>query len=531
MALLVHNLDLDLDEPTDHLAERAAKKLRIDVEQIRSLQVVRKSLDCRPRHMRWVFSVMVRVSRQREVLRRAGSREVQVHVPPTRPRTRPGGESADAPPVVVGAGPAGLFAALLLAEAGYRPIVLDRGQDSAQRDADVNDFIASRTLNTESNFLFGEGGAGAYSDGKLTTRIHDPLVGWVLQKLVAFGADDDIAVNGRPHIGSDKLPGVCRRMRGDIERSGGQVRYGARLDGVELVDGKVRVATLSDGQRLGLSCMLLGIGHSARDTYAMLARQGIRLSAKPFQMGVRIEHPQVLIDQAQLGQFAGRSDIGPADYHLVARAAAGEGDVYTFCMCPGGRVLPINNQEHTICTNGGSRRSRDSGWASSAVVTGVAPERFSHDGLEGLAMQERIERACFLAAGGDYTLCGQRATDFLAERASSGTIETSSLTGVRPVDFNTLLPRFLCRALHNALPVFAERIAGFAGADAVLLGPETRASCPVRIDRHRDSRASLAADNLYPIGEGAGYAGGIVSAAVDGLRSAEAVIARYAPTA
>ena len=343
-----------------------------------------------------------------------------------------------------------------------------------------------------------------------------------------FGADPDIAVSGKPHVGSDRLGGICQRMRRHIEAAGGDVRFGLRVDDVALADGKVRALTLSDGQRIGVSCVLIGVGHSARDTYAMLARRQVRLSAKPFQMGVRIEHPQALIDRAQLDRFAGRDDVGHADYHLVARGAAGQRDVYTFCMCPGGRVLPTNHQPQAICSNGGSTRARDSGWASSGVVTAVAPEQFGDDPLAGLAMQEQIERACFRAGGGDYSLCAQHVTDFLAERPSTGAMETSSLTGARGCDFNALLPRFLCRSLHNALPVLAGRIPGFAGAQAVLLGPETRASGPVRIDRDRQTRAGVTADNLYPIGEGAGYAGGIVSAAVDGLRSAETVIARYA---
>ena len=529
MGILVHNLTLGLDEPSDLVRDRAAAKLGVDPAAIQSVRITRKSLDARPRHMTWVYSAVVELADENAVLRRHDGGDVQPVRAPVTPRIEPGCERVDQPPVVVGAGPAGLFAALLLARAGYRPLVVDRGRDVETRDRDVRDYIDNRRLNVESNLLFGEGGAGTYSDGKLYTRTHHGLETWVIARFIEFGADPDLAVSGRPHIGSDVLPTVCRNLRAHIKDLGGSVRYGARVEDLELSDQTLRAVRLGGGERIAAACLLLGIGHSARDTFHLLARHGVKLSAKPFQMGLRVEHPQSLIDRAQLGPCADRPDLAPAEYHLVARRAAGEGDVYTFCMCPGGRVLPANHQERTICSNGGSLRARDSGWANSALVAAAGPKRFDGDPLAALAMQERIERLCFEAAGGDYALCAQRAGDFLARRASVGVVPTSSLTGSRGCDFAELLPDWLAGALARALPKFDQRIPGFAGRDAVLLGPETRASCPVRIDRDRDTRASVNVTNVYPIGEGAGYAGGIISSAVDALRSAEAVIARYAP--
>ncbi len=531
MPLLVHNLTLGLDEPIELLSKLAAKKLRVSAEHIRHLRIIRRSLDARPRHLRWVYSVVVEVDKKEEqVLRHIKPNEAQLFAPPAQPRVEAGSQVLPAPPVIVGAGPAGMFAALLLAQAGFTPILLERGSDVEKRGEDVRTYITQRRLNTESNFLFGEGGAGTYSDGKLYTRTHDPLGSWIIDRFVEFGADSDIAINGKPHVGSDILPNVARAMRRRIIELGGEVRFGSRADDFDMADGKIRAVKLADGESIPAGCVILAIGHSARDTYAMLERRGIKLLARAFQMGLRIEHPQQLIDRAQYGSLAGRSDLPVADYHLVARGAAANGrDVFSFCMCPGGRVLPANHQYETICTNGGSVFARDSGWANAALVVTVMPDQFGENPFEGIALQERIERACFTAAGGDYSIGCQRIDDFLARRPTIGEVKTSSLIGARGCDFHSLLPDFVAGAIAKSLPMFAQQIAGFAGEKAVLLGPETRASCPVKIDRDRDSRASVSVENLYPVGEGAGFAGGIISAAVDGLRSAEAVIARYAP--
>lgn len=534
MALRVHNLSLAPEDGEGSLSAQAARKLRIESGRITSLRVVRRGFDARLRHRRWIYTVCVTVSGDEGVvLSRLRDPDVRPEPAAAEPQVRPGAQPLEAPPLVIGAGPAGLFAALLLAEQGYRPLVLDRGRPVEARTADVAALATHGRLDEESNLLFGEGGAGTYSDGKLYSRTHDSLAGWVAGRLVEFGADAQIAVEARPHVGSDRLGQVCVAMRARIEALGGHVRFACRVDDLELVDGRLVLVRTSRGESLAVGVAILAPGHSARDTFAMLLRRGVALEARPFQMGVRIEHPQTLIDRGQLGELAARADLTPADYRLVARGAAATGairaDVYSFCMCPGGRVLPAFHQGGTVCTNGGSNRRRDSGWANAGLVMTVAPRNFGPDPLAGIALQERIERACFAAAGGDYRIPAQRAVDFLAARPSSGAIESSSLTGACPGELNALLPDFLTGALARALPMFEEQVPGFAGPEAVLLAPETRASCPVRIVRHALTRASVSADNLYPAGEGAGYAGGIVSSAVDGLHAAEAVIAKYRP--
>jgi hypothetical protein len=532
MAILVRNLSLGLDEPEQALVDKAARRMRIDVGRVRELRLVRRTLDARKREeIHFSYNVEVDVEGDEgKVVSRVHRQDVVI----ARQRDIPHSEPGDAPlperPVVVGFGPAGMFAALYLAERGYCPLVLERGQGVRRRHRDVMvRYYQERDFDPESNLLFGEGGAGAYSDGKLYTQVKDVRVGGILDRFAEFGADDEILIAGRPHVGSDKLPTVCRRMRKHIESLGGEVRFGARVDDVEIDDGQLK-ALVVNGERLGVGPVILGIGHSARDTLRLLSERSVRLTARPFQMGVRIEHPQAMVDGWQYGSWCGHERLEPADYHLVARGAAGDaGDVFSFCMCPGGTILPTNESHGQVATNGASRSKRSEPFANSGLVMTISPEAFGNDPLAGLAMQDKWERAAFAATGGSYKVPIQRANDFIAGRMSEGTLETSFPLGGQWTQVRDVLPNHVADAVAKGLAMLDAKLPGFAGAEGLVTGPETRASAPVRIERDPQTRESVTAAGLYPVGEGAGYAGGIISAAIDGLKTAEQIVSMYKP--
>jgi uncharacterized protein len=433
-------------------------------------------------------------------------------------------------PVIIGFGPAGMFAALWLAKHGYRPLVLERGQGVKARHRDIlHRFYRHHEFDAESNLLFGEGGAGAYSDGKLFTRVNDPRMRDILEILVEHGASRDILIDARPHLGSDWIPTICRRIRDTIIALGGEIRFGARLDSMEISDGALR-AVRAGGETIPCGPLLLGIGHSARDTIRLMIAAGVTVEAKPFQLGVRVEHPQSLVDRWQYGAACGHPRLPPAEYHLVAKGAARErGDVYSFCMCPGGVILPTNESPGLIATNGASRSRRGAPFANSGLVLTVPVEEIGNNALTGLEYLERIERAAFESTGGDYRVPAQRGPDFLADRASDGVLETSYPLGGQWTDLRRFMPEFVITGMKRALADLNSRLPGFAGPDCLVTAPETRASAPVRIPRDAETRESVSTRGLYPIGEGAGYAGGIMSAAMDGITTAETIIHRFAP--
>lgn len=544
MPLLIRNITLNLDEPEDVLISRAAHRLKLPTDAIVFWSVVRRSIDARAGRIRLVYNVELAldaVAREQRLAGRLHRGDVTIIEPQPTIEPSPGTEPMSDRPVIVGFGPAGMFAALMLAEQGYRPVVLERGKPVEQRDTDVmRRFWRNGEFDPESNMLFGEGGAGCYSDGKLRTRINDPRVAMVLRTMYRFGADPDILIDSKPHVGSDRLPDICRRIRQHVEQLGGEVRFGRRVEGIDLSDGdavgirlhadQTMTVRSGSGASAATSPVLMGIGHSARDTFRTLSQDGVELAAKPFQLGVRIEHAQHAIDRWQYGSQAGHSRLDAASYQVVAKRAGGTfGDVFSFCMCPGGRIVPCNESAGLVAVNGASRSNRDAPTGNSGLVVTMKPDEVGDDPLAVLAMLEDLERKAFEAGGGDYRVPVQRASDFVAGRASDGEMGISYPLGGGWCELASVLPANVAESLSRALRILDRRMPGFAGPNALLAAPETRASCPIRIVRDMTTRASVSARNLYPIGEGAGYAGGIVSSAVDGLRSAEAIIARYAP--
>ncbi|MDR3051440.1 MAG: hypothetical protein LBU67_06930 [Oscillospiraceae bacterium] len=527
----IRNLSVNPDTPLDarSLAALAADKLGLAPADIAACRLSRQSVDARDKHaVRLILTLDVNVARgdAERIAQRCASPHI-AWVAPAPPVAKP--VYPPAPrlrPVVAGAGPAGLFAALRLAQAGWQPLLVERGWDSARRALDVAAFWRGERLNPQSNVQFGEGGAGAFSDGKLTTGIKDPRCREVLEALVACGAPEDILYKAKPHIGTDRLPGVVARLRQRIVSLGGEVRFGVQVTGLWVDSGALRGIMTTEGGAPEMACeaLVLATGHSARDTYELLHTSGIALAQKPFSVGARVEHRQALIDRSQYGPFAGHPALGAAEYKLAVHLPGGR-DVYTFCMCPGGSVVAAASEPGLVCTNGMSARARDGANANSAVLVGVDMRDFGGDHpLAGMYLQRAWEQAAFAAAGGGYKAPAQLVGDLLAGRPSVrlGDVAPTYLPGIALGDFRTVLPPWVLQALAEGLRRMDQQVRGFAAPDALLTGPETRSSSPVRILRGADGQASVR--GIFPAGEGAGYAGGILSAAVDGLRAAEAIL-------
>jgi len=429
-------------------------------------------------------------------------------------------------PVIIGMGPSGLFAGLILAQAGFRPIILERGKAVRERTKDTFDLWRKGILDPESNVQFGEGGAGTFSDGKLHTQIKDRkhYGRKVLDELVKAGAPSEIMYVSKPHIGTYKLVGILEKMRANILSLGGEIRFRSRVDDIDIKDGQVCGVVLASGERIATDHLIAAIGHSARDTFEMLFRRGIYVEAKSFSMGFRIEHPQSLIDRGRYGKNAGNPLLGAADYKLVHHSQNGR-SVYSFCMCPGGTVVASTSESGRVVTNGMSQYSRKERNANSAIVVGVSPEDYPGGPLAGIEFQRFWESRAFELGGGNYHAPGQLVGDFLAGRPSIafGSVQPSYTPGVKLCNLSNALPEYAIVAIREALPAFAKQIKDFDLADAVLTGVESRTSSPVCIKRNNDDLQSINTRGFYPTGEGAGYAGGILSSAVDGIKVAEAV--------
>jgi uncharacterized FAD-dependent dehydrogenase len=519
----VPSIQLWLDEPPDTLATRIAQRLGVRTEALKDVTVARRSLDARRKgHPRWMVDVEVGIDGSLPALP-AGVEPVPDTVPPLPPVHSP-----DLPPVILGAGPAGLFCAWGLLERGVRSVVVDRGKTVSPRRRDVARLMRSGELDSESNMNFGEGGAGAYTDGKLSTRIRHPAVRKVVELFARFGDSERILVQGKPHLGSDVLPAAVSAMREELERGGCQFIWNARATDIEVVEGRVRGLLLADGRTLPCDRLVLAPGNSAREIYELFARRGWPIEAKPFAVGFRVEHPQSLIDRIQYGRAAGAEGLPAADYRLAENPTVGghARGVFSFCMCPGGVVVPTPTEPGMQVTNGMSNSGRSSPLANAGLVVAVSPAEFAAEGftgpLAGLEWQRKWERAAYDLGGGGYRAPAQRLAAWLAGRPGEPPGKSSYRPGLTHADLGQLYPAQVHEALRAAVRGFDRRMRGFVSPDALLIGIESRTSAPCRIARGEDFTTPGLA-GLYPAGEGAGHAGGIVSSAVDGLKAAEAI--------
>jgi len=508
------------------------QRLGIDDTALLDFSVYKRSYDARRKSslITFVYIIDAEVSDEAQVLRRLADDRHVMAAPDTRyqPPARARDELRERP-IVIGFGPGGLFAALILAQQGYRPIVLERGREVRQRTQDTWGLWRRNTLDPISNVQFGEGGAGLFSDGKLYSQIKDPryLGRKVMQEFVRAGAPAEILYVSKPHIGTFRLTGVVSSMRREIISLGGEVRFESRVIDLLIENGRVEGVMLESGEVLHSRHVVLALGHSSRDTFRMLERRGVFMEAKPFAIGFRIEHPQSMIDKVRLGRFAGHPALGAADYKLVHHASNGR-SVYSFCMCPGGTVVAATSEPERVVTNGMSQYSRNERNANAGIVVGIDPLQDYPGGvLAGIALQERLESKAYDLGGRNYCAPAQLVGDFLRGQASKalGDVEPSYKPGVQLCDLAEALPEYAITAIREALPAFGREIRGFERLDAVLTGIESRTSAPLRITRDPQHLQSRNVRGLYPCGEGAGYAGGILSAAVDGIKVAEAVAA------
>ena len=526
--LRVSNIKISIDEDPSIIEKLVLKKLKIKSSDLVKYYIYKESIDARKGNISFVYTVDVQVKNEDKVLNKHVKDVVKIKELKYE-GVESGTEKLDKRPVIIGSGPAGLFAGLVLAQRGYKPLLLERGLDVDKRSEDIDLFWKERKFKNNSNVQFGEGGAGTFSDGKLTTRIKDIRCRKVLEELVNFGSPEEILYSHKPHVGTDILKGVVKNIRNEIIRLGGEVRFDSKVTDICRVDNGIESITINDNEVIETNIVILAIGHSARDTYEMLHERGVHIIQKPFAIGARIEHPQELINKSQYKDFHNHPRLGAADYRLIEHTSNGR-TAYTFCMCPGGSVIASASNEGQVVTNGMSEHARDKDNANSAFLVNVVPGDFGSDHpLAGMYFQEKYERLAYELGGQNYNAPVQLVGDFLNDRISTkiGSVKPSYEPGYTFVDLRECLPQFVTETMKEALSGFDRKIKGFAMNDAVLTAVETRSSAPIRIVRDEETLESTNTRNLYPCGEGAGYAGGIVTAAVDGIKCAEKIIGKY----
>ncbi|WP_041274874.1 NAD(P)/FAD-dependent oxidoreductase [Desulforamulus reducens] len=527
----VSGIKITLDQDEAAIKRELLTKLKIKEKELVEYSIFKCSVDARKKdNVFFVYTIDAVINNEDKILKRfARDKDVSSSPDLNYEYTKPGDIPLKNRPVIIGTGPAGLFAGLILAVMGYRPLLLERGSDVDTRTEAVRTFWKTGKLDTECNVQFGEGGAGTFSDGKLTTLIRDLRCRKVLEEMVAAGAPAEILYAHKPHVGTDVLREVVKNIRQRIISLGGDVCFNTKVTDIKVEQGVVTGVEFNGEAFIDTEVVLLAVGHSARDTFKMLYDKGIRITPKAFSIGVRIEHPQELINQAQYKQFAHHSKLGPAEYKLSYHSPSGR-SAYTFCMCPGGLVVAAASEEGGVVTNGMSEHARNANNANSALLVGVTPADYgSEHPLAGVEFQRQWERKAFELAGANYHAPAQLVGDFLLDRPSEkiGHVEPSYRKGITLAELKHCLPPYVVETLREAILDFDKKLKGFAISDAVLTGVETRSSSPVRIERNEQRQSNII--GLYPAGEGAGYAGGIVSAAVDGIRVAEAIIAKYKP--
>lgn len=533
MAVKINNIRISLDEDISVLKSMAANKARLKAKDIKDFKIVKESVDARRKgRIDFIYSVEFSLEGDEKALvERLNDRDISFEEPVQYRQVGYGAKRLIHRPVIIGSGPAGLFAGLILAQNGYKPIIFERGMAVEERTRTVQRFWDTGEFNSESNVQFGEGGAGTFSDGKLTTRIKGPRCGIVLEEFVKNGAPPDIIYNHKPHIGTDILKDVVANIRKEIISLGGEVHFSSKLTDISSEGGILSSITINGNQVIDCQALLLAIGHSARDTVDMLIKRGAAISPKPFAVGFRIEHRQRIIDEAQYGKFADHPKLRAADYRLAYHSKKYNRPCYTFCMCPGGLVVAAASEEYRLVTNGMSEYARDRENANSAIVCGVTPDDFETiTPMGGVEFQRKLEEMAYTMGGGNYVAPVQRVDDFIKGRVTKklGSVTPSYTRGYNFGDLNQCVSLEIAAVMKEALLNFDGRIKGFGSGDAILTGVETRTSSPVRIEREENCQ-SINIKGLFPAGEGAGYAGGIVTAAVDGIKAAEEIMKMYAP--